>query len=324
MKSTETTLPFFPAPYPDESLYSVFCRYHVRSGNCSERDTILQLFGRYLCLNSSVLTPFRLNYASRWYDPGTGITGNRLLLENTAYQYHCIWNWPARREMIRSIPDSKGPVSLTAAIMSREVSSKKHLFYCPECAAEEETIYGESYWHILPQLNCVEYCPRHRRRFCESEISYKDIKWHLVPASEYICAHQAARDARRSHAASVVDEYIGLASDSAWLLKNGAAIDRMKADNKIIRDAVKGKCHPRAFRFYSIDVSHTIYTAIKESISMQLWSDINCIVKKASRSFYEWELVCNNIIGRVLAIHCHYGSVEKFYHELVAETAGAV
>lgn len=321
MKAKENPLPFFPAPYPGESLYSVFCRYHVRSGNCSERDTILQLFGRYLGLNSSVLTPFRLNYASRWYDPKTGINGNSLLFENTAYQYHCIWNWPARRDMICRIPESKEPVSSTAAIMSREVSSKKHLFYCPKCAAEEEAVYGECYWHILPQLNGVEYCPRHRRRFCESAVSYPDIKWHLIPASEYICTHRAGRDVKKPHAASVMDEYIGLASDSEWLLKNGASIDRTKADAKIIRDAVKGKCHPRTLSFYSVDVSHAIYTTIQNSISHQLWSDINSIIKKAGRFFYEWELVCNNIIGRVLAIHCQYGSAEKFYHELLEETA---
>lgn len=79
-------LPLFPAPYPGESLYSVFCRYHQRSGNCSETVTITQLFGGYLTLHSALLTPYRLNYFDRWYDPATGITREKLMMEHSAYQ----------------------------------------------------------------------------------------------------------------------------------------------------------------------------------------------------------------------------------------------
>ena len=34
----------FPTPYPDELLYSVVARYHVRSGNKSFRQTHEELF----------------------------------------------------------------------------------------------------------------------------------------------------------------------------------------------------------------------------------------------------------------------------------------
>ncbi|MGF3105969.1 TniQ family protein [Rossellomorea sp. DUT-2] len=36
---------WFPTPYPDELLYSVFARYHVRSGNTSPKITTEELFG---------------------------------------------------------------------------------------------------------------------------------------------------------------------------------------------------------------------------------------------------------------------------------------
>ena len=33
MSFEKSSLGFFPTPYPDEILYSVLCRYHVRGGN---------------------------------------------------------------------------------------------------------------------------------------------------------------------------------------------------------------------------------------------------------------------------------------------------
>lgn len=36
---------FFPIPYPDEILYSVFARYHARSKNRSLAATVHNLFG---------------------------------------------------------------------------------------------------------------------------------------------------------------------------------------------------------------------------------------------------------------------------------------
>jgi TniQ len=37
-------LSFFPTPYPDEILYSVFARYHARSGNTKPDETLQELF----------------------------------------------------------------------------------------------------------------------------------------------------------------------------------------------------------------------------------------------------------------------------------------
>jgi hypothetical protein len=41
-------LSFFPTPYPDEILYSVFARYHARSGNIKPDETMKR------CKNCSI------------------------------------------------------------------------------------------------------------------------------------------------------------------------------------------------------------------------------------------------------------------------------
>ena len=38
-------LGFFPTPYPDELLYSLIARYHLRSGSISPKITLSELFG---------------------------------------------------------------------------------------------------------------------------------------------------------------------------------------------------------------------------------------------------------------------------------------
>jgi hypothetical protein len=53
-------LSFFPDPYPDELLYSVLARYHVRSGSLSPTATAREL----LCTKRpllSLLMPHRIN-----------------------------------------------------------------------------------------------------------------------------------------------------------------------------------------------------------------------------------------------------------------------
>ena len=54
MKTVVRQLPFFPTPYPDESFYSILCRYHVRSGAPTSASTINRLFGKnYLDLEDA-------------------------------------------------------------------------------------------------------------------------------------------------------------------------------------------------------------------------------------------------------------------------------
>lgn len=81
-------LSFFPIPYLDELLYSVLCRYHLRSGNRSFRQTKLDLFKTagnkqyYLGLPNNLATlvhqlPF-----------GSNLTLNQLLQEHTLFPYY--------------------------------------------------------------------------------------------------------------------------------------------------------------------------------------------------------------------------------------------
>ena len=74
----------FPAPYPDEVLYSVVARYHLSSGNPIFRQTMDELFGVKKTALSMVL-PQRLNVLA---DRVPSLPFERLLLEHTMYPYY--------------------------------------------------------------------------------------------------------------------------------------------------------------------------------------------------------------------------------------------
>lgn len=103
----QKVLPSFPTPYPDESLYSVFCRYHVRSGNARYTDTAMDLFGNWqYAFHSSVTTPYRLEFADRWFSKKSGMTALDLMKHNTSYPIYCIsgYSWERKRMIRLMIP----------------------------------------------------------------------------------------------------------------------------------------------------------------------------------------------------------------------------
>ena len=79
-------LAFFPTPYPDEILYSVLCRYHIRSGNPGVNTTVKELWGQKGVAKSLYL-PTDLNRITDRMPDGTGITLEKLIWKHTMYPY---------------------------------------------------------------------------------------------------------------------------------------------------------------------------------------------------------------------------------------------
>ena len=177
-------LPFFPTPYPGESLYSILCRYHVRCGNISPHRTIRQLFGDYPSLISTLLLPPMLDRFDFWTE-SQDFSAEYLLRHHTAFSLCKLRDFNSYQEVFADASHS--------SVFSRRImrgwfqqSSIQHpsheLRYCPQCAFEQRKIYGESFWQILPQLDGVEYCPIHRVRIASSGIRTTKMQHAFFPA----------------------------------------------------------------------------------------------------------------------------------------------
>ena len=180
-------LPFFPRPYPGESLYSVLCRYHVRSGNATAVKTIRQLFGGYASLSSTLLLPsaFVLRYMDAWSSACPDLRQTEFLWAHTAFSLCSLREYSFYRYIF--FEDYKPAVASRkmrsgSFRQARVQHASQKIRYCPLCAAEQKKIYGESYWQIVPQLDGVEYCPAHQVRIVSTSIHVMDFRYSFHPA----------------------------------------------------------------------------------------------------------------------------------------------
>lgn len=173
-----SSLTCFPTPLPEESLYSIFCRYHIRSCNAQDSTTISQLFDGCRSLQTSILSPRMLKYARDWIDKTPGFNRTSLMLDHTAYPFYRTFI-PNPNPHFTSYSADRFFLSLY-----RNCSTEsKRIRYCPKCVRAQWETFGTAYWQILSQINGYEICPVHLELIREVEINHKDIRNHFFPAN---------------------------------------------------------------------------------------------------------------------------------------------
>lgn len=227
-------LPFFPTPYPDECFYSILCRYHVRSGAPTSASTLRRLFGKNYVVASTLHTAFRAEYLDRWIPLSSEISPERIVYEHSSYQYSllCVIDGALRFPypwLKKSLEKYLAiPYSRLYGYGQRVGKHHGALCYCPACAEEERRVYGEPYWHVLHQMDGVEYCPVHGEPILVTELGYCRRRLAFFPASEIERSGLTGHPSQAARNSNVEDRkaYIRLARDTAWLLKNGLQFNR--------------------------------------------------------------------------------------------------
>lgn len=306
----------FPTPYPDESFYSVLCRYHIRSGNVSDWYTSNQLFGYNSSLTSTLLTPFHLEMAKHWGIEGSGLDPQKMLHQNTAYNLYTINTIPSELERIQDVMKGyKTTEAFPRWMHPRLINPSGFLRYCPECAAEQIKLYGESYWQVFPQIDEVEYCPRHKIRIRNSPVPLKSIRFHYHPASLFLTTEELryARNTRTQEWDALFKKdkrfFIKLSCNIDWLLKNGetyAGYENLsRSYNKLsspVRERSWFEISKQKLReiLFGISCNNDLYLYLKHKNPKQVGSD----------SFYLYSLrLCSHVL--VMTALC--GTPKAFY-----------
>lgn len=172
----------FPTPYPDELLYSVLARYHVRSGNTSPKMTTEDLFGKRT-VRSVWDLPANLN--ALLDNTGSYWSAEELIFNYTMYPYYAAFLLPNQAKKVKqSMMDNKGETIHTRiGIAASNVKLKEKLWVCNECIEEDMKTYGETYWRRVHQCPSVYFCPKHETILEETEVSARSFNQH-----EYIIA----------------------------------------------------------------------------------------------------------------------------------------
>ncbi|NRG44285.1 TniQ family protein [Bacillus sp. CRN 9] len=152
----------FPTPYPDELLYSIVARYHIRSGNVFWKHTLEDLFGKRTT-SASVMLPSGIGSLVQHLPKNTTLNEQVLIEKHTMYPFYTVFLPKEKAQSIYNSmlsDDGKG-IYMQSGIMASSVPQNKYLKYCSACAKEDIAMYGELYWHRLHQLPGKLICPKH-------------------------------------------------------------------------------------------------------------------------------------------------------------------
>ncbi len=209
---------FFPQSYPDELLISICSRYHERLNYKSSYSTGRDLFG-YDRIQVAVDLPNSIGQLCKSLPVNHPYTAEDFIHQNTLYPLFSAFVSPERASALRK--DMIGPVGGAhgrAGVLTSKI--QYHYFkFCPMCAAEDRTRWGETYWHRIHNVPRVLVCPIHHIPTQNSGVDsiYRISRERFVTAERIIRAQGDASVKARSSDSSV--ELLGkLASDFLWLL----------------------------------------------------------------------------------------------------------
>ncbi|MDD2335824.1 MAG: TnsD family transposase [Geobacteraceae bacterium] len=227
-------LPFFPTPYHDELLYSVFARYHLRSANVSFRATLNDLFGSPNAC-AVVTLPVRLAALEERLPSRTALPIMQLIRDHTGFPFYRPFLARKRAEKVvmqMSDPKSGSGVCNTIGQMASRVPEVSALRFCSKCIEEDEKEFGEPYWHRSHQVFGVRLCHRHGQWLIESPVKTGSLGTkHAFIALEPIEPESDLREADKSLQGH--DKW--LAAEVHWLLNKSHDLPALELESLRLR-----------------------------------------------------------------------------------------
>ena len=182
---------YFPAIYPDELVYSWFCRYYVHSGFFSSKSAMQELYCKRSDNPSKEfignLNPGAMEQIAKMYPL------DKLVLEHTMYpQYARFIPLEQKKTALFRLGHDNCDAHHLFCVLPRS-EGEHYLRFCPLCANEDRETYGEAYWHRKHQIRNMGICTKHRCRLIESSIPAKsEQSFVFCPAEHYIGHNKVA------------------------------------------------------------------------------------------------------------------------------------
>lgn len=176
---------YFPAIYPDELVYSWFCRYYVHSGCLSHKMALQKLYCKRSDNPSKEfignITPGAMEQISRMYSM------DELVLNHTMYpQYARFIPLEQKKTALFRLGHDSCDIHHLFAVLPRD-EGEQYLRFCPLCVKEDRETYGETYWHRKHQIRNMGICTKHKCRLMESSVLAKsEQSYTFFPAENYV------------------------------------------------------------------------------------------------------------------------------------------
>ena len=211
---TSRQLLFFPTPYPDEMLYSVLCRYHLRCGNPPAPQTNLEIWGKRY--GKTIFLPDGIAHFARKIPESSGLTAERIIYENTILPWLKPFMSGIRgKQLIDALTNGNRKIYNMTGLARTQSFDLPYLRYCPQCADEDIKKYAETYWHRVHQLPDITVCPKHQSVLIDSQYRTNELK------HGFFNALSATENNEQIFSNADLSKCAALAGDAAWILKNG-------------------------------------------------------------------------------------------------------
>ena len=181
---------YMPTIYPDELVYSWFCRYYVHSGCFSHKTALQELY----CKKSDYLSK---EFIGNLNDEAMEQIGeiyslNKLVLDYTMYpQYARFVSLAKKKDALYRLGHDSCDVHYLFPVLPRN-DGERYLRFCPLCVKEDREIYGEAYWHRKHQIRNMCICTQHKCRLMESSVPAKsEQSFTFFPAEKYTYDREA-------------------------------------------------------------------------------------------------------------------------------------
>lgn len=159
---------YLPPIYPDELVYSWFCRYYIHSGSLTHKMALNDLFcKRSDSLNKEFignLNPEALERIEKVM-PMQG-----LIVNHTMFPQYARFSIGKEQILNTLINNATVDVHNIFTVLPRE-DNDHYLKYCPMCVTEDRVQYGETYWHRIHQIRGMQVCTKHGCMLHSSNVS---------------------------------------------------------------------------------------------------------------------------------------------------------
>ena len=214
-----TPLTLFPTPYPDETFYSVVCRYDFRKSRYSFRGTCEELFGRRIGLNTDI--PQCIGSLVKRLPRGSGLTAKYFINNTTSFPYFNPFLTVSRKNTFTEYMGSGESKYFALGTSKLRQPKNIYLRFCKSCWKENTVQYGEPYWHRAHQLPGVFMCCRHGEFLVDSPV------YSAAANNDFFIASADLMEKGTSCGSfddTISEKFMALSADSEWLLLNGGRI----------------------------------------------------------------------------------------------------
>lgn len=175
---------FLPEIYPDELVYSWFCRIFIHSGYPTSKAFLGELLFNRHCNPSKEfvghLNPEMEQEIKKIYSM------EELVLEHTMFpQYARFIGIENKKNALHRLTNDFCDAHHLFSILPRD-EGDQYLKYCPLCMMEDRKIYGEAYWHRTHQIRNMPVCTKHKCRLENSSVAAKSSQSFILEPAEIV------------------------------------------------------------------------------------------------------------------------------------------